>query len=167
MSAEVENNKDEETKEQPPKKSLKQKLRDHWQLLFKIVELILCALCMGFIYEPANTVGLGKSHMHHVGIMYTAYTGYMLINCVFLVSRAIGDRIPFKTASLFALNGAALFLITAILLTVNRSYIVNRHFFHPQIYLLNMFTTSIIFAFLNVIVFALDAILTFRRQEDF
>jgi hypothetical protein len=38
MSAEVENNKEEDTKEQP--KSLKQKFQKHWQIGTKILELV-------------------------------------------------------------------------------------------------------------------------------
>lgn len=39
MSAELENNKDEETKEQP-KKTLKERLKEQWQLAIKILELV-------------------------------------------------------------------------------------------------------------------------------
>lgn len=122
---------------------------------------------MGFIYDPAKTTGLGKSHMHHIGIMYTAYTGFMLINTLMIISRTIHDRIPYRTASLIALSGSTLFLITGILLIVDRADLMKHNFYHPEMYLLTMLTTSIIFAFFNVILFAIDAVFTFRRQEDF
>lgn len=67
---------------------------------------------MGFIYEPASMTGLGKSHFIHVGIMYTAYTGYMVINCVLILSKAMKQKVPYTTVAIFALVGAALFMIT-------------------------------------------------------
>lgn len=67
---------------------------------------------MGFIYEPASMTGLGKSHFVHVGIMYTAYTGYMVINCVLILSKAMKKKIPYTTIAIFALVGSALFMIT-------------------------------------------------------
>ncbi|XP_074036031.1 uncharacterized protein [Leptinotarsa decemlineata] len=164
MSAEVE---DKEVKEQRPKKPLKVVIKEKWQIGVKILELLICAICMGFIYDPASTAGLGKSHMLHVGVMYTSYTGYMVINCVLILGRMLGDKIPFRTVSLFAVTGSALFLITCILLTVDRLYLMKHYFYHPNMYLLTMMTTSIIFAFINVVVFAVDAMFTFVRKEDF
>lgn len=40
MSAEVENNKEEEKKEELPKKPLRLKILDQWQIGFKILELV-------------------------------------------------------------------------------------------------------------------------------
>lgn len=128
---------------------------------------IICAICMGFIYDPAKTTGLGQTHMDHVGVMYTAYTGFMLINTILLISRCLKDRIPYKTATMFSVSGSCIFLITGILLLVGRAQLFRHYFYHPQMYLLTMMTTSIIFAFVNAAVFAVDAVFTFRRQEDF
>ncbi|CAG9812435.1 unnamed protein product [Phaedon cochleariae] len=167
MSAEVESNKEDDVKEQKPRKPLKVVFAEKWQIGIKILELLVCAVCMGFIYDPASTAGLGKSHMLHVGVMYTAYTGYMVVNCVLLVGRTLGERIPYKTVSIFAITGSALFLITCILLTVDRLYLMKHYFYHPNMYLLTMMTTSIIFAFINVVLLAVDAMFTFIRKEDF
>lgn len=78
----------------------------------KIYFQLLCAACMGFIYEPASMTGLGKSHFVHVGIMYTAYTGYMVINCVLLLSRFMKQKMPYTTIAIFSLVGSALYMIT-------------------------------------------------------
>lgn len=122
---------------------------------------------MGCIHEPAIKMQLARRSLHHVGIMYTAFTGYMLINVLMLICRGIGDRIPYKTSILFSVNGAALFLITAILLLVNRSIFDTKYNFPPNTYQLTMITTSVCFAFSNVIVFAIDAFFTCRKRLEF
>jgi hypothetical protein len=119
---------------------------------------------MGFIYEPAYEIELGE-HLHHVGIMYTAYIGFILINTLLLISRVIGDRIPYLTVVLFALNGAGLFLITGILLLIDRKKLT-RGVFHPKLYLLTMMTISVSFAFANVVVFIVEAFFTYKRRQD-
>lgn len=128
---------------------------------------IVCMMCIGFAYEPLQETTLGQRHMHHIGIMYTAYAGYILINSVFFVARVIDDRVPYRTTAIFSLLGCVLFLITGILLLMDRGHAVRYHFFPPHTYKLSMLTTSLCFAFVNSAIFAVDSILTFMRQEDF
>lgn len=165
MSAEIENSKEEDIKEQ--RRPLHKRLLEFWQLGFKIVELLICGVCMGLIYDPAKVTGLGKSHLHHVGVMYTAYTGFMLINGVLIIGRAIQDRLCYRTSAIFSAAGCIMFLVTAILLISDRSYLTKNYFYHPEMYLMEMLTTSTIFAFLNAIIFLVDSILTFKKKEDF
>lgn len=122
---------------------------------------------MGFLYDPVKITGLGKSHLHHVGVCYAAYCGYMVVNGVLLIGRAIQDRLAYRTSAIFSLMGCILFLVSAILLMSDRSYLTRHQLFHPQLYLLEMLTTTTVFAFLNSVVFLTDAILTFKRKEDF
>lgn len=179
MSAEVEKGNNEETNGQTngatdvisttiekPRKPLKQLLLDNWQIIIKLIELLLCIAALVFVCEPAKVTGLGSSHMHHIGIMYTAYTGYILIISVLLLGRYMGDRLPYKTSMIFSVCGASIFLITATLLISTRSHLTRMHIFHPNAYLMVMLMTSIIIAFINAIVFVIDAVLTFRRQES-
>lgn len=50
--------------------------------------------------------------MHHIGIMYTTFCGFMVINCVLLLSRALNKKIPYLTVTIFALVGVGLNMIT-------------------------------------------------------
>lgn len=121
---------------------------------------------MGFAYDPVQVTGLGKSQLHHVGVMYTAFTGYMLINGVLLLTRAFGDKIPYRLSAIFSLAGCAMFLVTGILLIADKSSLTKQYNYQPSMYLLHMLTTSIIFAFVNAAVFMVDAIITFKKKED-
>lgn len=148
------------------RKYVKRVLREHWQIAFKIAEILLSIACICFAYEPTQMTGLGKSHLHHVGIMYTAYAGNLLINGVLLVSRFVGDRLPYRTSVVFSVSGAAMFLVTAILLITDRSYLTRNRIFHPKAYLLEMLTISTICALVNVVIFISDAIITFRSRKS-
>lgn len=122
---------------------------------------------LGFAFDPVEKIGLGKSQLHHVGIMYTAFTGYMLIISVLLLSRAIGERLPFKTSTIFSIAGAILYVVTATLLTVDRANLASKEVFSPHLYLLHMLTTSVLFSFANACVFLADGVLTYMKQKDF
>lgn len=127
----------------------------------------MAAISVGFIFDPVQTTGMGKSHLHHVGIMYTAYAGSMVIILCLFISKILKDRVGYKTSFVFSMVNAALYLTTGILFTADKSDLTKDHFFHPSRYLLNMLTISLVTTFLNVLVFIVDAIVTFKRQEDF
>lgn len=99
--------------------------------------------------------------------MYTAYTGYILINLSLLTSSYLGDTIPYKTSSLFSITAAALFLVTGVLLIVDRSTYMSHYEAPGDRPQLVMILVSGILALANAVVFIIDAVLTFRRQEDF
>ncbi|XP_018580356.1 uncharacterized protein LOC108918002 isoform X2 [Anoplophora glabripennis] len=168
MSAEVENSKDEEVKVQAVKKPLRKKILGYWPVGIKVLQLLVCAVCMGLIYEPLTRTIFTRILMHHIGVMYTSYTGYMVINCVLLVSKALGDKIPYRTVALFAIIGSALFLITGVVLAVDKVKISKDNFFDPNVHLGIMMTISILFCFFNVLIFFVDAVLMmFVRKESF
>lgn len=167
-----------------PKGGLFQAVLEHWQVLVKIVELvsgkvgfflkqqkmmspfqILCAICVGIIYEPLNSLGVGKSRLHHVGVMFTAYTGYIVINTVLLIGRALKDTIPYKTSTIFSMCGAILHLVAVCLLANDRSNYTREKAATPA--RLEAMLVSIVIAAINALVFAMEGVFTFIRREDF
>jgi len=147
-------------------KSLLELIKDNWQIGVKILEIVISCLCLGFFFEPAQVTGLGKSELHHVGLVYTAFS-FIFINMVLLLGKILGESFPFKTSTILSASGSALYLISGILLVVDRSDLMKRYIFHPHGYLMVMLTTATFFAFLNSLVFALDAILGYKRKENF
>lgn len=120
---------------------------------------------MGIIYEPLNHIGMAKSRLHHVGVMFTAFTGYVLINLALLVGRALGDRVPYRTSTLFSMSGAILNLVTVCLLANDRSNQMRDPISSsPR---LGAMMASIGVAAINSLVFALEGVFTFIRREDF
>ncbi|XP_031352964.1 uncharacterized protein LOC116177923 [Photinus pyralis] len=170
MSVDIENGteeSEEQEKEQEVRKTWKSRLVYHWPVAFKISELILSALCLGLIYEPVDTVGMGNTRLHHIGVMYTAYTGSMVIIFGILIGRCLRDQLGYRTSFVFSCSSAALFLTTGVLLTADRAELTKDHFFHPSRYLLNMMTAAVVLTFVNCVVFAADAVVTFIRRQDF
>lgn len=127
---------------------------------------MLCAACVGVEFEPFSEIGVGKVQLHHVAVMYTAFTGYIVINLITIAARLMGDKIPYKTNAIFAIIASVLFFITGVLVAKDKSDHSNK-LFHAQFYLLQMLAATSAFSFINSVVFAIDAALTFLKKIDF
>lgn len=182
MSAEIENGKEEGTdpattttgaktdtqgETERERRGLRELVMDYWQIGVKMLELLLCAASIGLIYDPTKNTRLGQPHMHHIAIVFTTFCGQIMIILVQLLSRLFGDHMPFKTSTLFSVAGAVMHLITGTILVADRAILGRNYFFHPQGYLMEMLTIATVVAFANGVVFVVDAVLTFRRQQDF
>lgn len=126
----------------------------------------MCAACVGVAFEPFSEIGIGRTNIQHIAVMYTAFTGYILIELTFVISRLVGDKIPYKTNALFSAIAAVLFFITGILVAKDKRDNSNR-LFHAQFYLLQMLVATTAFAFINCAIFVVDAALTFWKKVDF
>ncbi|XP_045475997.1 uncharacterized protein LOC123681760 isoform X2 [Harmonia axyridis] len=167
MSSEVEPSKDPEEPKLERKRTLKQKINDYWQIGLKVIELLLCIVCLLFVYDAVKISGLGSSHMNHVGIMFTSYSGFLMINILLIINRFYGERMPYKSAAIYALLGSALFMITGILLIVCRTFLMKHYGYSSEMSLMTNLTVSLFFAFVNCMVFAADSVYTFKRMDDF
>lgn len=178
MSAEIENGKEDggdaagkgETQQRDvdrERKGMREMILDYWQIGMKILELLLCAVSVGLVYDPTKNTRLGQPHMHHIAIVFTTFCGQIMIILVQLVSRLFGDHMPFKTSTLFSVAGAVMHIVTGTILVADRAILGRNYFFHPQGYLMEMLTIATVVAFANGVVFVVDAVLTFRRQQDF
>lgn len=128
---------------------------------------VFCVLCLIFAYDAVKTSGLGSSHMNHVGIMFSAFTGFCMINILLILNRFFGERMPYRSAAIYSLIGSALFLITAILLIVCRSFLMKHYGYTSEMSLMTNLSISLLFAFVNCIIFAADSVYTFKRMDDF
>ncbi|KAL3274433.1 hypothetical protein HHI36_015821, partial [Cryptolaemus montrouzieri] len=128
---------------------------------------LFCLICLLFVQDPVKTTGLGSSHTNHIAFMFAAYTGFFLINFLLILNRYFGERIPYKTASIYALLGSTLFLVTAILLIVCRTFLSKHYGYTSNTGVMVNLTMSSTFAFVNCVIFSVDAIYTFKRMDDF
>ncbi|RZC43116.1 uncharacterized protein BDFB_014570, partial [Asbolus verrucosus] len=120
---------------------------------------LLCATCVACAYDSIEALGIGNRDFHHVGIMYTAFAGYILINMVFITSYFINDTIPYKTSALFSISGAAIFIVTGVLLIVERSTHIRHYSYDPSWFQIKMLIVTVIFSFANAAVLTVDTIL--------
>lgn len=122
---------------------------------------------MGVAFEPFSEISkTSKIPLHHVGVLYTAFAGYILIGVVMVISRLMGDRIAYKTNGIFSTVAAIIFFITGILAAKDKRDYSNK-LFHAQFYLLQMLVATSAFSFINCAVFIVDAALTFWKKIDF
>ncbi|KAL3274432.1 hypothetical protein HHI36_015820 [Cryptolaemus montrouzieri] len=165
MSAEVEPSKDE-TPEEHRKRSLKQRINDYWQIGLKILELLVCATCIACIYDTAQVTKIGKTHLEVLGLMYTTFPSFVIINLMFFISKSMKDRISYKTSIIFTCAGTVMFVVTAIMLLKAKADLQPRRFFHPNTHHLVMLMTTVFFSFLNAVIFIIDTCLHWKFKKD-
>ncbi|ENN77756.1 hypothetical protein HUJ04_005014 [Dendroctonus ponderosae] len=144
--------------------------RKRWQLWAKILELILCALCIGLVMEPAKRGDLARIHLAHFALIFPTFIGYSLIVSVFLVAKAIsGDTIPYRTGFMLSLLGSCFFFTCAVLLILDRkkNYFLDEFFYEPRPYILKLLTASTGLSFITSILFGVEAFYIFKFREDF
>nr|CAI5826283.1 unnamed protein product [Callosobruchus analis] len=154
-------------KEEDRVDNLQDATRKYWQLILKLVEIVICIMCIGFMYEPTTTYqsGLGKTNFPYAAPMYTAFGGYIVINATLILGALLGESTPFRIVAIFAAWGTGLFLTTGILLISHKMNIAS--FYAPHMHLPLHMTTAIILSFVNVMLMALEAALTFVLKRDF
>jgi hypothetical protein len=62
------------------------------QLVLKIVELSLAIVCVGLIVDPINHKM--QLNMHHVGLVYVTYAGFIFINTIVILGQMKSERMP-------------------------------------------------------------------------
>lgn len=62
------------------------------QFILKVVELCLSIVCMGLIVDPMNHKL--QLNIHHIGLVYVAYAGFILINTIVIIGQARAERMP-------------------------------------------------------------------------
>ncbi|XP_030759629.1 uncharacterized protein LOC115885027 [Sitophilus oryzae] len=149
--------------------TFKERLKQHWQLLTKILELVICIICLGFIMEPAKKGDMAKIHLDHFCVIFTTFIGYLVISAVFLFARIIGDKIPYKTVFIFSVTASCLFFISGILLAIDRKrrYFYDDTFYEPRMYILNFIVVSTFFSFLACVVFVVESVYIWKLGEEF
>jgi hypothetical protein len=62
------------------------------QFVLKIVELSLSIICMGLIVDPMNHKL--QLNIHHIGLVYVTYAGFIFINTVVIIGQTRAERMP-------------------------------------------------------------------------
>lgn len=119
---------------------------------------------MGVCFEPYSEIE--RIELHHIAVMYTASTGYILIGVNMVVSRLMGDKIAYKTNAIFSIIAAVLFFVTGVFAAKDQRRYTNK-LSHPEFYLLQMLVATAAFSFINSAVFVVDAVLALWKKVDF
>ncbi|KAL1513600.1 hypothetical protein ABEB36_002991 [Hypothenemus hampei] len=151
------------------KLSIKSKIRKRWQLYAKILEMIFCCLCIGFIMEPAKKGDLAKIHFAHFALIFPTFFGYLITVSIFLIAKVMDDIIQYRTCFISSLIASCLFFVCGILLALDhkRQYIFEDFLYQPKPQLLEFHAVSTAFSFFNSILFGLEAYYIWKLKEDF
>lgn len=141
-------------------RTLRTFFKKRWQIMIKLIQLLLCVLCTGLVMEPAKRGILMTAHLDHIIVIFTTCVGYTLITAIFILARAIGDRLPYRTVFIFSMLASGLFCLSGILLAIDRQrrYFYDEVYFEPRPYLLHLMVASSGFSFLSSLVFAVEVV---------
>ncbi|XP_066139398.1 uncharacterized protein [Euwallacea fornicatus] len=151
------------------KLSIISQFKKKWQLCVKIMELIFCALCIGFIIEPAKRADLARIHLSHFALIFPTFFAYFLTSFLFLITRVIGDKMPYRTGFIFSSVASFLFFVSGILLALDRTRDISDEFYYiplpPNVSKFLAISTTI--TFFTSMLFGAEAYFSFRYKEDF
>ncbi|XP_033218950.1 uncharacterized protein LOC117174197 [Belonocnema kinseyi] len=123
----------------------------------KVIELVCCIISIALLVGALDN----KSHkqlmnFHHVGLIFTSISGYILINSIIIVCYLIGEKQPKKMALLFAALGCLLCFASGVVLIYDWDKYDSNFIFQNSNKYLDQMLSSGIFAILASVVFALD-----------
>lgn len=109
---------------------------------------------------------MGKTHLHQITLIYGTFVGYCIINCVFVLTRLLRDRLTIRTSMTFTAIATILFSINGILLFTDKKELTRHSFFYPHLHLIEMLTVSASFSLLNGLLYLIDTVLTYKYAPD-
>ncbi|XP_026472304.1 uncharacterized protein LOC113376560 isoform X1 [Ctenocephalides felis] len=142
-----------------------QAMKDHYLLVIKVVLLGLSIICVGLLDDPVHQGNFPPVSTRYVALAYSTYSSYIIILGALLLGRGLGERFPWRTWSILAITGAALFIAVAAVLLVDWSNLTYNPIWHPNTHRLDLLCASGALAVPTAALFILDAVLTCRRGQ--
>ncbi|XP_057318824.1 uncharacterized protein LOC130663559 [Microplitis mediator] len=142
-------------------------------LIAKIAEVILAVFTIGLIVDPLNSYhqrmyNRPRSKLDDVALIYTTVAGYLIINVLFIIGHALGDKIPKRMIVMFSAVGSILHIVAASLMVhgwrkaVGSYYdIQNNNIYSSKMYN-DMMISASVFTFINAAVFAGEVFVTIK-----
>ena len=96
------------------------------QFVLKVVELSLSIVCMGLIVDPMNHKL--QVNLHHIGLVYVAYAGFILINTIVIIGQTRAERMPQFMVGTETIPDCCIRLIRNIKMCFDFRFIQRRHF---------------------------------------
>ncbi|XP_043281947.1 uncharacterized protein [Venturia canescens] len=141
-------------------------------IMAKILEVILAIFIIGLIVDPLNSfrriVNRPYLKLDDVAIIYITVAGYLIINTLFIISHALGDKIPKRMSIMFSSLGSLLHIVAGSVLVHNWRKRMNQFIdyqnnaIHMSKQYNDMLISASVFTFLNAAVFAFDIFLSMR-----
>ncbi|XP_065218994.1 uncharacterized protein LOC135844658 [Planococcus citri] len=140
-------------------KNLKESILGASPFLIKVLELVLALLSISLIISPYNKVqpSNGKS-----GLIYSAFTGAILINILIIVCHFIGERIPKKACLIISCFYGVFMLIAGFIVIQDWRNIQTNIYARQFKYHMDMMLASGVFSIFTSVSFFADIGLTIK-----
>ncbi|CAG9584863.1 unnamed protein product [Danaus chrysippus] len=141
-------------------------LKQHWCIGLRIVELLFAVIAIGLMVGALNSHQLANIDHRHIALIYSTYSGFIIIVGVLIIARLLGESAGWRTSLGFSIIGAILFTATAAVIFYDwhRSYYAN---VRPNKQFYDLVISSGVFSIINAVVFIVHAFLTFKKEADY
>lgn len=141
-------------------------LKQYWCIGLRIIELIIAIIAIGLIVSPLYSQHVVQSDLRHIALIYSAYSSFIIITSVLIIARLFGETVGWRTSMAFSILGAIMFTAAAAVIFYDwhKSYYAN---LRPNKQTYDLLISSGVFAVINVLVFIIHAVLTFRKEADY
>lgn len=130
-----------------------------WQIGFKILELILCIVCILVIDDPAHNSRIRVFiDTRTVSLCYITFGSHLILSLVYLIGEWFGDKWSFETKIISSWIAIILFIICAGLLLKNWIDAKNRNFWPPSNMTLHFVLASSIVTGATAVLYVAEAI---------
>ncbi|CAD6241367.1 GSCOCG00002693001-RA-CDS [Cotesia congregata] len=142
-------------------------------IVAKVTEVVLAVFIIGLVVDPLNSYhqrmyNRPRSKLDDVALIYTTVAGYLLINLLFIIGHALGDKIPKRMIIMFSVVGAIMHLISASVMVHSwrkavGSYfdVQNNNIYSSKMYN-DMMISASVFTFINAAVYAAEVFVTVK-----
>ncbi|XP_012532785.2 uncharacterized protein LOC105834669 [Monomorium pharaonis] len=149
------------------------KVLSHLPIAIKVLEVILSIFATGLVVDPMNSFqrifnNRPRFKLDDAATIYVTIAGYILINALFIISHALGDRVPKRTLLMFASVGGFMHVVAGSLIVHNwrhmngHYYYVHNNEIHPSKMYMDMLISSAVFTFVNAVAFVAEIIAIVR-----
>ncbi|KAL0893316.1 hypothetical protein ABMA27_014907 [Loxostege sticticalis] len=141
-------------------------LKQYWCVGLRAVELVITVIAIGLIVGALYSPQVVEKNVHHIAVIYSAYSSFIIITGVLIIARLLGESAGWRTSIGFSLLGAIMFTAAAAVIFYDwhRSYYANQR---PNKQAYDLLITSGVFAIINAAVFLFHAFFTFRKEADY
>lgn len=132
--------------------------KQYCQIIFKLMEMILCIVCMVTINDPVQN---SRFHVFitqtTVAICYATYGSHLMYSVIFLVGKLTHHEWPWKSTSALACIATTLFIMCTISLAKDWSDAKERYKWPPNQPRLDLLFAAAISSAINATIYFFDA----------
>jgi len=132
-------------------------------LFLKVIELVLAAVCIGLIDDPANNSRIRVFlTARTIALAYVTFGGFVIVCGAYIVGKVFHDSIPWKTTAILNFIGVCLFVATGACILRDWSDIKIRGYWPPNTTRMDLIVSCGSVSIVAAAIFIIDLLVNVR-----